>query len=95
MIAESMNAWSNVVTASLRPCQPAVSSYLAPMPSPSTSSSDTFANFQAELHEILDYKWVESEKAGHDIGFEKALKQWMERFRPEWRKKRREAKAKG
>ncbi len=66
------------------------------MPSPSSSAtSDAFAEFQAELHEVLDYKWVESEKAGQDIGFEKALKQWTETLRPEWRKKRREAKAKG
>lgn len=61
----------------------------------STSSSDAFSNFQAELQEVMNYKWVESEKAGYDIGFEKALKQWTETLRPEWRKKRREAKAKG
>ena len=64
------------------------------MASPSSSTSDAFAEFQAELQEVMQYKWIESEKAGHDIGFEKALKQWTEKVRPEWRKKRREAKAK-
>jgi hypothetical protein len=62
------------------------------MAQPSTStSSDAFSEFQAELQEVMHFKWVESEKAGHDIGFEKALKQWTEIVRPEWRKKRREA----
>jgi hypothetical protein len=31
----------------------------------------------------------ESEKAGHDIGFEKALLDWIVRFRSSWRTKRR------
>jgi hypothetical protein len=30
-------------------------------------------------------KWIESEKAGHDIGFEKALLDWIVRFRATWR----------
>ena len=56
------------------------------------TSSDAFAEFQAELQEVMHFKWVESEKSGHDIGFEKALKQWTETLRPGWRKKRREAR---
>lgn len=56
------------------------------------TSSDAFTEFQAELQEVMKFKWVESEKAGHDIGFEKALKQWTETVRPEWRKKRREVR---
>jgi hypothetical protein len=31
-------------------------------------------------NEILLYKWYESEKAGHDIGWERASIQWMARF---------------
>ena len=55
-------------------------------------TSDCYVEFQDELQEVLSYKWTESEKLGRDIGFEKALKQWMEKIRPEWRKKRRHAK---
>ena len=32
-----------------------------------------YQEFQAEREEILKHKWIESEKAGHDIGFELAL----------------------
>ena len=57
-------------------------------------SSDAFAEFQAELQEVMRFKWVESERLGQDIGFEKALKQWVATERPDWRRKRREPKAK-
>lgn len=75
--------------------QPLVKTWLAatlwsPMAQTSTSSSDSYAEFQAELDEVLHYKWIESEKAGHDIGFERALKEWTERHRENWRRKRRE-----
>ena len=56
-------------------------------------TSDCFAEFQAELVEVLRYKWTESEKAGTDIGFERALKQWTENFRHQWRKEYRKARS--
>ncbi len=31
------------------------------------------------VEEINKFKWVESEKAGYDIGFEKAAKDWIEK----------------
>jgi len=31
-------------------------------------------------HEIQLHKWYESEKAGHDIGWERATVDWMIRF---------------
>ena len=34
--------------------------------------------------EALRYKWIESEKAGHDIGFEKAAEDWLKRFSKTW-----------
>jgi hypothetical protein len=41
----------------------------------------------------LKHKWIESEKAGKDIGFEKALLDWIVKHRSNWREKRmREAK---
>ena len=33
------------------------------------------------------YKWIESEKAGYDIGFERALLLWLEKKRAAWREK--------
>ena len=38
--------------------------------------------------EALRYKWIESEKAGTDIGFEKALLDWIVKHRSSWRSKR-------
>ncbi len=35
--------------------------------------SSLYAEFLAEREEILRHKWIESEKAGCDIGFERAL----------------------
>jgi hypothetical protein len=36
--------------------------------------------------EIDKYKWVESEKAGHDIGFDKAANDWLKKFSKTWLK---------
>ena len=30
-----------------------------------------YRQFQAEREEVLKHKWIESEKAGHDIGLNK------------------------
>ncbi len=35
-----------------------------------------YREFLATREKILKYKWVESEKAGRDIGFEAALLGW-------------------
>ena len=51
-------------------------------------SSSLYREFQAEREEILKHKWIESEKAGHDIGFEKALLDWIVKYRSSWREKR-------
>ncbi|MGC3988243.1 MAG: DUF4032 domain-containing protein [Chthoniobacteraceae bacterium] len=42
----------------------------------------------AEREEILRHKWIESEKAGHDIGFDKALLDWVMKHRTHWREQR-------
>ena len=36
----------------------------------------------------MRHKWIESEKAGHDIGFERALTDWIIKHRTKWRKSR-------
>jgi hypothetical protein len=48
-----------------------------------------YKEFLVERDEILRHKWIESEKAGQDIGFEKALLDWVARFRSRWLELRR------
>ena len=47
--------------------------------------SALYQEFLAEREEILRHKWIESEKQGHDIGFEKALLDWIVKHRARWR----------
>lgn len=51
-------------------------------------SSSLYREFQAEREEILRHKWLESEKAGYDIGFEWALTDWIMKHRSKWKKNR-------
>jgi hypothetical protein len=66
------------------------------MSMPSDESTDLvkesllYKEFLAEREEILRHKWIESEKAGHDIGFEKALLDWIVKYRSQWRHQRKE-----
>ena len=39
----------------------------------SLNRSSVYQEFLAEREEILKHKWLESEKAGHDIGYERAV----------------------
>jgi hypothetical protein len=52
-------------------------------------NSVLYKEFLAERAEILRHKWIESEKAGRDIGFEKALLDWIMKYRSDWRDRRR------
>jgi hypothetical protein len=54
-------------------------------------NSSLYKEFQAEREEILRHKWIESEKAGRDIGFEQALTDWIIKHRARWRKNRQAA----
>ncbi len=66
------------------------------MDHPNPDNSDLVKNsvlyreFLAEREEILVHKWLESEKAGHDIGFERALLDWIVKHRSAWRAARRQ-----
>jgi len=53
--------------------------------------SSLYQEFLAEREEILRHKWLESEKAGYDIGFEKALLDWIRNHRDHWRHSRRKS----
>ncbi len=56
-------------------------------------NSVLYKEFLAEREEVLKHKWIESEKAGSDIGFEKALLDWIVKHRSSWRERRmREAR---
>jgi hypothetical protein len=50
-------------------------------------SSALYKQFLKEREEILKHKWLESEKAGHDVGFEWALLDWNFNYRNGWRNK--------
>ena len=45
-----------------------------------------YREFQAEREEVLKHKWIESEEAGHDIGLERAMTDWILKHRSQWRK---------
>jgi hypothetical protein len=47
-----------------------------------------FREFKQEVQEILKLKWLESEKSGEDIGYEKALFLWARGHRNSWRAER-------
>ena len=48
-------------------------------------SSSLYQRYLTERQEILRHKWLESEKEGHDIGFEQALVDWVLNHRSKWR----------
>lgn len=49
---------------------------------------EPYLEFLAEREELLRHKWVLSEKAGKDVGFEAALVDWAFNHRAVWRKQR-------
>ena len=52
------------------------------------SNSLLYKNFLNEREEILKHKWIESQKYGYDIGFERALIEWNVKYRSAWRESR-------
>jgi len=51
-------------------------------------STTLYREFLIERDEILRHKWLESEKAGRDIGFDAALMDWITHHRSDWRRAR-------
>ena len=66
-----------------------------PNPRLSLANTTLYREFQAERDEILRHKWLESEKAGRDVGFEFALTDWNLKYRAEWRRHRQAASQQG
>ena len=50
-------------------------------------TTDPLAEIVASQHHEIDtYKWIESEKAGRDIGWERAAHEWSHKHFPEWKR---------
>lgn len=47
-----------------------------------------YLEYLAERDEIMRHKWLESEKVGHDIGSDRAMKSWVQCHRSGWLKHR-------
>jgi hypothetical protein len=55
-------------------------------------NSALYKQLTEEKSEVLKHKWIESEKVGHDIGFEKALLNWKIHHKPKWDAAQKEVK---
>jgi hypothetical protein len=51
-------------------------------------NSQIYQEFLEERGQILRHKWLESEKEGRDIGFERALLDWVINHRKKWSKEK-------
>ena len=52
-------------------------------------NQDPLAEINWSQHEeIKKYKWIESEKAGQDIGWERARQEWLAKHFPNWKQTR-------
>lgn len=47
--------------------------------------SSLFQEFEAEREEILRHKWLLSERAGCDVGFDAAAYDWIAKHRSGWK----------
>ena len=56
------------------------------------TGSTLYQEFLAEREENLRHKWIESEKMGEDIGFERALLSWIKTHRTDWKINRNKLK---
>lgn len=61
---------------------------LSPVTDPPEPMSDREAaiweHFLDTRAEILKHKWIESKKAGKDIGLERAIRDWLEKYYLGW-----------
>jgi hypothetical protein len=46
--------------------------------------ADNLLKIPGVIEEINRHLWIESEKAGYDIGFERASQDWIERYAMIW-----------
>ncbi len=50
---------------------------------------DFYNEFLAERDSILEHKWYLSEQTGQDVGFERALANWIINHRERWLEERK------
>jgi len=62
-------------------------------PDPLLEKSSLYQEFLAEREEIMRHKWLKSEEAGHDVGFDATLLDWVMNNRTDWKQKRKEEAA--
>lgn len=48
------------------------------------SAQEKLLNDKRVVDEIRRHLWIESEKAGYDIGFDKAREDWLKKFSKAW-----------
>jgi hypothetical protein len=53
------------------------------------ADTSLYKEFLAIKEEVMKHKWYESEKAGYDIGFARAVIDWTMRFKTQWLKNRK------
>jgi len=53
------------------------------------ANTSLYKEFLAMKEEVMKHKWYESEKAGCDIGFARAVIDWTMRFKTQWIKNRK------
>jgi hypothetical protein len=61
-----------------------------PLPQGVVENSSLYREFMAKRDEILKHKWYESEKVGHDVGFDHALFDWALKYGSAWARSRNE-----
>lgn len=49
------------------------------------AKSERMSILKDEINEILKYKWIESEKAGYDIGSNRACLEWRDKYAKSYR----------
>lgn len=57
-----------------------------PQKSKNPEERHLYRDFLAEREEILKHKWIRSEGAGRDVGFEAALVDWAIHHRETWKR---------
>jgi hypothetical protein len=57
------------------------------------TQTSIYKEFLLMKEEIHKHKWYESERAGHDIGFVKALMDWTMKYKTSWIKKRKQVQS--
>lgn len=54
---------------------------------PLLSATKIYEFFSAMREEVLKHKWIESQKANKDVGFEFALLDWIFKYKQAWQAK--------